>query len=253
MSSEMQTTFDPASYESKWQRFWEDEELFRCTADPEGEGAPSFCILIPPPNVTGKLHMGHALQSALQDLMVRWERMRGKNALWLPGTDHAGIATQLMVERQLESEGSSRLEVGREAFLERVWWWKDEYHANIKNQLKVLGASCDWSRERFTLDDELNRAVRECFVRLYEEGLISRGEYMVNWSPTLQTAISDLEVEAKEIEASSTTWPIPSRVPTRRSSSRRPDPRQCSATRPSPSTRTMSATSISSVPRRVCR
>ncbi len=196
----MDKRFDPASYESRWQAWWEEQELFRCPEDPEGEGRTPYCILIPPPNVTGKLHMGHALQSTLQDLVTRWRRMRGDNALWLPGTDHAGIATQLMVERQLEQEGTSRLELGREKFLERVWRWKDEYHANIKRQLQRLGASCDWSRERFTLDEGLARAVRTAFVGLYREGLIYRGEYMVNWSPVLRTAVSDLEVENREVE-----------------------------------------------------
>ena len=196
----MEKRFDPSSYEGKWQAWWDEQELFRCRNDPDGEGSTPYCILIPPPNVTGKLHMGHALQSTLQDLVTRWRRMRGDNALWLPGTDHAGIATQLMVERQLESEGSSRLEVGREKFVDRVWAWKHEYHANIRGQLQRLGASCDWSRERFTLDDGLARAVRTAFVRLYREGLIYRGEYMVNWSPVLRTAVSDLEVESREIE-----------------------------------------------------
>ena len=196
----MEKRFEPASYEGKWQAWWDAQDLYRCPADPEGKGPKPYCILIPPPNVTGKLHMGHALQSTLQDLITRWRRMRGDNALWLPGTDHAGIATQLMVERHLEKQGSSRIELGREKFVERVWQWKHEYHANIRGQLQRLGASCDWSRERFTLDDGLARAVRTAFVRLYEEGLIYRGEYMVNWSPVLQTAVSDLEVENREVE-----------------------------------------------------
>ena len=196
----MEKRFDPTSYETRWQAWWEEQDLFRCPEDPDGQGAPPYCVLIPPPNVTGKLHMGHALQSTLQDLVTRWRRMRGDNALWLPGTDHAGIATQLMVERQLEQEGTSRLELGREQFVERVWAWKNEYHANIKRQLQRLGASCDWSRERFTLDDGLAKAVRSAFVSLYREGLIYRGEYMVNWSPVLRTAVSDLEVENREIE-----------------------------------------------------
>ncbi len=156
--------------------------------------------MIPPPNVTGKLHIGHALQSTLQDLLTRWRRMQGRNALWLPGTDHAGIATQLMVERDLAKEGTSRLELGREAFLARMWAWKEQYQGNIRSQLDRLGASCDWTRERFTLDEGLSRAVREAFVRLHAEGLIYRGEYIVNWSPGLDTAISDLEVEMKEVE-----------------------------------------------------
>ncbi len=196
----MEKRFDPASYETRWQAWWEEQDLFRCPEDPDGQGPSPYCVLIPPPNVTGKLHMGHALQSTLQDLVTRWRRMRGDNALWLPGTDHAGIATQLMVERQLEQEGTSRLELGREKFLERVWAWKNEYHANIKRQLQRLGASCDWSRERFTLDEGLALAVRTAFVSLYREGLIYRGEYMVNWSPVLRTAVSDLEVENREVE-----------------------------------------------------
>ena len=196
----MARRFDPASCEVRWQAWWAQQDLFRCSEDPDRQGPAPYCILIPPPNVTGKLHMGHALQSTLQDLVIRWRRMRGDNALWLPGTDHAGIATQLMVERQLEQEGTSRLQLGRERFVERVWGWKNEYHANIRRQLQRLGASCDWSRERFTLDEGLARAVRTAFVSLYGEGLIHRGEYMVNWSPVLQTAVSDLEVENREIE-----------------------------------------------------
>ena len=196
----MKKRFDPASYEGRWQAWWAERDLFRCKEDPERKGASPYCILIPPPNVTGRLHIGHALQSTLQDLVTRWRRMRGDNALWLPGTDHAGIATQLMVERHLEQQGSSRIELGREKFVERVWRWKDEYHSNIRGQLQRLGASCDWSRERFTLDDGLAHAVRTAFVELYREGLIYRGEHMVNWSPVLRTAVSDLEVENREVE-----------------------------------------------------
>ncbi|MEM7049719.1 MAG: valine--tRNA ligase [Acidobacteriota bacterium] len=193
----MDKRFDPASYERRWQRYWAEQGVFEVPVPSE---RPGYCIMIPPPNVTGKLHMGHALQSTLQDLLTRWMRMKGRNALWLPGTDHAGIATQLMVERQLAEEGVKREELGREAFLERMWEWKAEYHDNIRRQLEILGASCDWSRERFTLDEGLSQAVGEAFVRLYEEGLITRGEYMVNWSPVLDTAISDLEVEMKTVE-----------------------------------------------------
>jgi valyl-tRNA synthetase len=156
--------------------------------------------MIPPPNVTGRLHVGHALQTATQDLLTRWRRMCGDEALYLPGTDHAGIATQLMVERLLATEGTDRRALGRERFLERMWAWKKQYHGNIREQLDLLGASCDWSRERFTLDPELSVAVREAFVRLHGEGLISRGEYLVNWSPALGTAISDLEVVMKPVK-----------------------------------------------------
>ncbi|HEV8241131.1 MAG TPA: valine--tRNA ligase [Thermoanaerobaculia bacterium] len=193
----MEKVFAPSAYEAKWQRFWRERGFYRAEAPAE---RPSFCIMIPPPNVTGRLHMGHALQSALQDLLTRWKRMQGFNALWLPGTDHAGIATQLMVERQLREEGTSRQELGRERFLARMWEWKEHYHDNIRQQLEMLGASCDWSRERFTLDEGLSRAVRVAFVQLYREGLIQRGEYMVNWSPALETAVSDLEVEMRTVK-----------------------------------------------------
>ncbi len=198
---EMDKRFDPASYERRWQDFWRAGDYFRCPsgAPAAASGRAPFCIMIPPPNVTGRLHIGHALQSTLQDLVVRWRRMQGKNALWLPGTDHGGVGTELMVGRQLEAEGTSRKAVGRAGFLERTWAWKEQYHGNIREQLDALGASCDWSRERFTLDDGLSRAVREAFVRLHRQGLITRGEYMVNWSPVLGTAISDLEVESRTI------------------------------------------------------
>ncbi|HXT50204.1 MAG TPA: valine--tRNA ligase [Thermoanaerobaculia bacterium] len=193
---EMEKVFAPASYEAKWQRFWRERGFYRAEAPSE---RPSFCIMIPPPNVTGRLHMGHALQFAVQDLLTRWKRMQGYNALWLPGTDHAGIATQLMVERQLREEGTCRQALGRERFLARMWEWKEHYQGNIREQLEMLGASCDWSRDRFTLDEGLSRAVRVAFVQLYREGLIQRGEYMVNWSPALETAVSDLEVEMRTV------------------------------------------------------
>ncbi len=192
----MDKTFDPKSYEQAWQRRWTEMGVFRA---PAGDPRPSYCIMIPPPNVTGKLHMGHALQTSLQDLLTRWKRMSGYNALWLPGTDHAGIATQMMVEKALAEEGQSREQLGRERFLERMWEWKRQYHGNIRQQLDLMGASCDWSRERFTLDEGLSEAVREAFVRLHGAGLVTRGEYMVNWSPALHTAISDLEVEMKTV------------------------------------------------------
>src|SRR5438045_2736597 len=189
---EIPKTYEPAEIERKWYPIWEQKGYF--VAESRSQ-KPPFSIAIPPPNVTGYLHMGHALQHTLMDLLTRWRRMQGYNALWLPGTDHAGIATQLMVERQLATEGCSRAALGRERFLERMWQWKEQYHGNIREQLDLLGASCDWTRERFTLDAGLSHAVREAFVRLYREGLISRGEYMVNWSPALGTAVSDLEVE----------------------------------------------------------
>jgi valyl-tRNA synthetase len=193
----VETRFDPKSFEPKWQREWAARGWF---VAPSEDGRESYCIMIPPPNVTGKLHMGHALQSTLQDVLTRWRRMQGKNALWLPGTDHAGIATQLMVERELAREGTSRHELGRERFLARMWEWKAKYHDNIRRQLEAMGSSCDFSRERFTLDDGLSRAVREAFVHLHAEGKIYRGEYLVNWSTGLDTAISDLEVEMRSVE-----------------------------------------------------
>ena len=196
MNPEMDKRFDPKSYEAKWQAWWAQEGLFVCESP---SARPAFCIMIPPPNVTGKLHIGHALQSTLQDVLTRWKRMQGYNALWLPGTDHAGIATQLMVERDLAKEGKTKADLGREAFLERMWAWKNQYHGNIRRQLDSMGASCDWTRERFTMDEGLSRAVREAFVRLHAEGLMTRGEYIVNWSPVLDTAISDLEVEMKTV------------------------------------------------------
>jgi valyl-tRNA synthetase len=193
---ELDKRFDPQAYERAWQRRWAESCIFRAEAPSTRR---PFCVVHPPPNVTGKLHLGHALQTALEDLLTRWRRMSGDNALWLPGTDHAGISTQLMVERQLAVEGTDRRTLGRERFLERMWAWKRQYHGNIREQLDRLGASCDWSRERFTLDAGLSAAVREEFVRLYGEGLIYRGEYLVNWSPVLGTAISDLEVETKTV------------------------------------------------------
>ena len=187
--------YNPQKVEEKWYQFWEDKNLFR--AD-EGSVRPPFCIVIPPPNVTGSLHMGHALNNTLQDVLARYKRMDGFNVLWLPGTDHAGIATQNVVEKQLAEEGTNRHKLGREAFVERVWKWKQEFGGQIIKQLKKLGSSCDWSRERFTMDEGLSLAVKEVFVRLYREGLIYRGDYIINWCPRCQTALSDLEVEHEQ-------------------------------------------------------
>ncbi len=189
----MDKTYDPHAIESRWYAFWEEAGLFA----PRGDGEP-YCIMIPPPNVTGSLHMGHAFQDTLMDALVRYHRMRGYRTLWQPGTDHAGIATQMVVERQLEAEGLGRHDLGREAFVERVWRWKAESGGTITRQLRRMGASVDWSRERFTMDEGLSRAVREVFVKLYEEGLIYRGKHLVNWDPVLHTAVSDLEVIAEE-------------------------------------------------------
>src|SRR4051794_32407716 len=194
----LEKTFDPKSAEPRLYAAWEASGAFAPIDDPAAE---PFSIVIPPPNVTGSLDIGHALNNTLQDVLIRFERMRGKAALWLPGTDHAGIATQMVVERQLAAEGNvGRREMGREAFVEKIWEWKAKSGGTIVNQLKRLGASCDWSRERFTLDEGLSAAVREVFVRLYKENLIYRDKRLVNWDPHFQTAISDLEVEQREVE-----------------------------------------------------
>ena len=190
--------YEPAAVEARWYPEWEQRGYFHAdAADPR----PPYCIVIPPPNVTGSLHMGHALVNTLQDILIRMKRMDGFNALWMPGTDHAGIATQYMVERQLASEGTSKDALGREAFLARVWTWKEQYGGTIIRQLRRLGASCDWARERFTMDPGLSRAVREAFVRLHEEGLIYRDDYIVNWCAGCQTVLSDLEVVREDRDA----------------------------------------------------
>ena len=184
--------FEFDKLESKIYEWWESSGFFKPSADTTKK---PYVIPMPPPNVTGYLHMGHAMFVALQDIMTRYQRMRGKAALWLPGTDHAGIATQLLVERALTAEGTSRVNLGREKFLERVWQWKEEKGGYITGQMRKLGASADWSRERFTLEPSLCAAVTEAFVVLHEKGLLYKGDYMVNWSPNLQTAVSDLEVD----------------------------------------------------------
>jgi len=189
--------FEPSLVEDKWYEFWEKKGYFT----PSPQEAPPFSIVIPPPNVTGYLHMGHALNLTLQDILVRYRRMQGYRTVWVPGTDHAGIATQNVVEKQLSKEGLSRHDLGREKFLEKVWEWKESYHERIVKQLKKMGASCDWTRERFTLDEGLSRAVREVFVRLFEEGLIYKDEYIVNWCPRCETALADIEVEYAEVPA----------------------------------------------------
>ena len=185
-------TYDPQSFERKWYAYWEEHNLFHDAAD---ETREPYSVVIPPPNVTGQLHMGHALDNTLQDILVRYQRMRGKNVVWIPGCDHAGIATQAKVEESLRAEGTNRFELGREKFLERVWDWKQQYGDRIMYQLRMLGASCDWARERFTMDEGCSRAVREVFVSLYEEGLIYQGTRITNWCPHCTTAISDIEVD----------------------------------------------------------
>ncbi len=174
--------YEPKDVEDKWYTYWEENGLFR--ADDRSDKEP-FCIVIPPPNVTGSLHMGHALNNTLQDILCRYKRMKGYNVLWQPGTDHAGIATQNVVEKDLNSKGTDRHKIGRDKFIELVWEWRDKYGGMIINQLKKLGSSCDWDRERFTMDEGLSKAVKEVFVSLYNEDLIYRGDYIINWCPQM--------------------------------------------------------------------
>src|SRR5438067_4123050 len=198
----IEKTYNASELEGRIYASWEAAGAFRA-GRPERRNAAPYSIVIPPPNVTGSLHMGHALNNTLQDVLVRFERTHGRDVLWQPGTDHAGIATQMVVERQLmEHQQPGRRALGREKFLEKVWTWKAESGGTIINQLKRLGASCDWSRERFTMDEGLSRAVLEVFVALYREGLIYRDKRLVNWDPKLLTAISDLEVQQVEIKGS---------------------------------------------------
>ncbi len=189
--------YDPKQVEERWYQVWINRGYFRASVTHPGQ---PYCIVIPPPNITGSLHVGHALNNSLQDILIRWRRMQGRNVLWMPGTDHAGIATQNVVERQLLAEGTSREALGRERFLQRVWEWKAKAGDTIVQQLKRLGASCDWDRLRFTMDEGLSKAVREVFVRLYEDGLIYRGERLINWCPRCLTALSDIEVEHEDIK-----------------------------------------------------
>jgi valyl-tRNA synthetase len=190
--AKLEKTYDPKAIENKWYTRWMEQGYFHGDAR---EGGSPYCIVIPPPNVTGILHMGHALNNTIQDVLVRWQRMQGKNTVWVPGTDHAGIATQNVVERKLRREEKTREDLGREAFIEAVWDWREEYGSTIINQLKKLGASCDWERERFTMDEGLSNAVAEVFVRLYDKGLVYRGNYIINWCPRCRTALSDEESE----------------------------------------------------------
>ncbi|MBR5980560.1 MAG: valine--tRNA ligase, partial [Firmicutes bacterium] len=194
-NGDLSKNYDPAPLEGKWYQWWIDQGLFDAKVD---HSKKAFSIVLPPPNVTGALHMGHAYDQTFQDILARYKRARGYSVLWLPGTDHAGIATQNVVERRLASEGKSRHELGREAFVKRTWEWKEEYRNRIVNQMKALGDSCDWKRERFTMDEGLSKAVRAVFCRLYEKGLIYKGKYIVNWCPRCHTALSDIEVEHSE-------------------------------------------------------
>ena len=202
MPSLLPTQYSAQETEAKWYSFWEEKGYFRPKSDREGKASArgKYVIVIPPPNVTGILHMGHALNNSIQDILIRWNRMRGLDTLWVPGVDHAGIATQNVVERQLEQAGTSRREIGREQFIERVWQWKEESGGTISRQLRRLGASCDWRRERFTMDQGLSHAVLKVFVDLHRQGLIFKDLRLVNWDPKLKTAISDLEVQPVETD-----------------------------------------------------
>ncbi|HEX6862894.1 MAG TPA: valine--tRNA ligase, partial [Thermoanaerobaculia bacterium] len=203
----MDKTFDPQSIEARWCQTWEQGGYYTPETVAQLRGVdraslPPYSIMIPPPNVTGTLHMGHAFQHAVMDALTRYHRMLGHDTLWLPGTDHAGIATQMVVERQLAAQGIKRVDLGREKFLEKVWEWKEYSGGTITHQIRRMGNSVDWTRERFTMDEQRSRAVTEVFVRLFDSGLIYRGKRLVNWDPVLQTAVSDLEVESKEKDGS---------------------------------------------------
>ncbi|MGB4177406.1 MAG: class I tRNA ligase family protein, partial [Halanaerobiales bacterium] len=195
MSSKLAKKYDPVQVEEKWYQLWEEKGFFKASLNPEKD---AYSIVMPPPNITGELHLGHALDNTLQDILTRWKRMQGHNTLWLPGTDHASIATEVKVVEKLREEGIEKDDLGREGFLEKAWEWKREYGGRITRQLRKMGSSCDWSRERFTMDEGCSRAVREVFVELYERGLIYQGDYIVNWCPDCQTTLSDIEVEYEE-------------------------------------------------------
>src|SRR5437868_14767961 len=199
MPHELSKAYEPGAIETRWAEYWKNEELFHAATPAERHARNMFSLLLPPPNVTGRLHMGHMLNQTEMDIIVRWHRMRGDLTLWLPGTDHAGIATQMMVERQLRSQGKSRRDLGREQFIERVWEWRKQYGGAILDQMKRLGASVDWQREYFTMDDNLSRAVREVFVRLYEQALSYSGKCIVDWCHDCGTANSDTEGEHEHV------------------------------------------------------
>ncbi|MGB3797683.1 MAG: class I tRNA ligase family protein, partial [Alteraurantiacibacter sp.] len=205
MTSELSKTFDPAAIEAKWYAHWEETGAFR----PNRPDAEPFTIVNPPPNVTGSLHIGHALDNTLQDIVIRYERLRGKDALWVVGTDHAGIATQMVVERQLEDNQDKRTNYSREDFIAKVWDWKEESGGTITRQLRRLGCSMDWSREQFTMDEHFTKAVLKVFVDLHNDGLIYRDKRLVNWDPKLRTAISDLEVETRDVQGHFWTFVYP--------------------------------------------
>ncbi|HOK55960.1 MAG TPA: class I tRNA ligase family protein, partial [bacterium] len=191
----MESKYNPLEIEEKIYKMWEENSYFYVKTDNKKE---KYVIVIPPPNITGFLHMGHALNNTIQDILIRWKRMEGYNSLWVPGTDHAGIATQNVVEKELAKKGLTRKQLGREKFIEEVWKWKEKYGSRIIFQLKKLGASCDWTRTKFTMDETLSNAVKEAFVRLYKKGLIYKGKKIINWCPRCETALSDEEVEYKD-------------------------------------------------------
>ncbi len=224
--------YSPADVEQRWYAHWEQQRFFAAAVRNDRD---PYAIVIPPPNITGVLHMGHILNNTLQDAFIRYRRMTGYEACWIPGTDHAGIATQNVVERSLIKEGKTRHDLGREKFIERVWEWKKQYGGTIIRQLRTLGSSCDWDREKFTMDETLSAAVREVFVRLYEEGLIYRGKYIVNWCPKDHTAISDDEVNYAEQHGQALLHPLSRSTRSRREaagkSHRRDDPARDDARR----------------------
>jgi valyl-tRNA synthetase len=236
-SNLLEKSYTPHEVEQRWYQYWEKQNLFVAEETSPQKG---YSIVIPPPNVTGVLHMGHALNNTLQDVLCRYRRLRGDNVLWMPGTDHAGIATQNVVEKKLASEGMDRHSLGREKFIEAVWEWRKRYGGEIINQLKRLGASCDWKRERFTMDEGLSRAVRKVFVELYHEGLIYRDDYIINWCHRCHTALADLEVEHEERDGH--LYHI--RYPFVKGEGAQPGPKPCWATRLLPFIRMMNATTI---------
>ncbi len=195
---ELAKTYEPREVEDRIYRFWQDGGYFHAEVNPDKQ---PYTIVMPPPNITGQLHMGHALDNTLQDILIRWRRMQGYEALWMPGTDHASIATEAKIVEAMAKEGIAKEDIGREGFLERAWAWKKTYGDRITQQLRKMGSSCDWERERFTMDEGCSKAVREVFVRLYEQGLIYRGERIINWCPHCRTSISDAEVEFAEVDA----------------------------------------------------
>ena len=230
---ELAKQYDPSQVEDRIYQFWLDGGYFHTKADPDKK---PYTIVMPPPNVTGQLHMGHAVDNTMQDILIRTKRMQGYAALWVPGTDHASIATEAKVVEAMRAEGLTKEMVGRDGFLERAWAWKTKYGNRIVSQLKKLGSSCDWERERFTMDEGCSEAVKEVFVRLYDKGLIYRGNRMVNWCPHCNTSISDAEVEYEEKDGNFCICSTRSRRPARCWSWPQPVPRPCWAIPPSPST-----------------